>query len=353
MSVPRMRGLRPGAWALGVMACAWMALAPPAVATVFRILPVSLPDGYVIDGTITTDGAVGPLAASDITGWRISVTQTTTLVELSRSNSSAILDQVTARADGRLTVRTSPDGMTDGGLLQFGTYPRSITVADFTGYNATGGAVGYRLGRTGVMAGLNRPNHTLYTSAMRGIGARYAIPMQLIDGSAHDGLFLSGWIETNGHVGTLTSADLTDWDILVQQGWWDEFTERNSTLAAFLTGVSVSPDGTRMSVENPEGRFVLSKGMAGGHLLGVSLADFTAEQGRAGYYYGRLFTSELALALDATPYLIAAADGLDVPAPGGGALLVAAVILLAARRRRAALRPAANGQRGRGACPAA
>jgi hypothetical protein len=318
--------------ATAVLGCS--AMAQPASATVFQVQPITLPDGYVIAGTITTSGAVGALTSADITGWHVSVTQMTTLLELTPANSIAVADRVTARADGRLAVRTSTDGLSDGGLLQFGMYPRFITVADFTGYYAAGGMEGYRLGRTGVSAALDRPNHTQFIAATKSGVGPFVIPTHLIDGSARDGLFLSGWLSTNGRLGNLTTGDLTDWDMLIQLGWQDEFTEKNSTLAGTLTGVAVSADGTRLTVANPDGQIMFSPGRAGGHPFAVSLANFADEQGSAGYYYGRLFTSEMILPTADSQYLIATAAAFDVPAPGGGAALAAALLAIAVRHVR-------------------
>ena len=164
-----------------VLAFAWAA---PASATLFQVRPLLLPDGYSISGTITTDGAVGSLGASDITAWSISVSQVTTLLDLTKSNSSALLSQVSVGASGELNVATSADGSADGGLLQFGSYPRYVSVADFTGINASGGAVAYRLGRTGTTAPLGQPDASLYQAGVATMPGRFVVPTQLIDGPA-------------------------------------------------------------------------------------------------------------------------------------------------------------------------
>lgn len=307
-----------------ILAFAWAA---PASATLFQVRPLLLPDGYSISGTITTDGAVGSLGASDITAWSISVSQVTTLLDLTKSNSSALLSQVSVGASGRLNVATSADGSADGGLLQFGSYPRYVSVADFTGINASGGAVAYRLGRTGTTAPLGQPNASLYQAAVATMPGRFVVPTQLIDGTSQDGIFLSGWMTTTVNSGALSAADLTGWDIRIQQGWNDVFTNQNSTLDGFLAGLSVSADGTRMMIANPDGELLFSQGIVSGHLHALSLANFTDGQNSAGYYFGRSIFSELSPLTNGAEYLVASVGGVAVPAPGGTPVLAGAVLV--------------------------
>lgn len=45
----------------------------PASATIYSLTTIAAPDGATLTGTITTDGAIGVLSVTDITGWNFSI----------------------------------------------------------------------------------------------------------------------------------------------------------------------------------------------------------------------------------------------------------------------------------------
>jgi len=90
---------------------------------VFKLKPLALANGYQVSKTITTDGTVGPLKATNIVDWNLRVVQTTDMVWIEKATSKLNISGVST--DGKkFFVPTSPDGIQDGGTLYFGLIQR-------------------------------------------------------------------------------------------------------------------------------------------------------------------------------------------------------------------------------------
>ncbi len=119
--------------------------------TVFNLTPIPLTNGWKVTGTITTDGTVGALGAANIVDWNLKVVQTTDLKWTEKDSNDLNMSGVVT--DGsRVIVATSPDGVSDGGVLYFGRFgsggniPTNAVMADFT-------QLGVNLGYVGGIAG--------------------------------------------------------------------------------------------------------------------------------------------------------------------------------------------------------
>lgn len=115
-------------------------------ANLFDLVPIDFGGGVTVHGTLTTNGATGPLTASDILDWDIVVEQITQDV-FSAANSTVQQTLVALNADA-----TELDVGNPGGYLSFvkgfsGGHLYALTLADFTDGSPFFGEAVYSQGR--------------------------------------------------------------------------------------------------------------------------------------------------------------------------------------------------------------
>jgi hypothetical protein len=307
-----------------------------ALAVTLDIRPLDFGGGLMATGTITTTGDT-----ADIVDWNLKVTSFERLARYTSANTpSRVASGVNVSADGqRLTVGTSPDGVEDGGTLAFRARNPSVnfgvTVADFAGPFAAGGQAIYIAGAAFDFLDLNQPNGTDYLAAVASSRGNNWFDLEPLAFSG--GVTMYGSLRTDGQVGLLSIANLLDWDIVVDMVTEDVFNPGNSRLAA--RGLGLSPDG-ELTVDNPDGTLTFIKGILGGHLYGLQLADFIDQpRGQAGYYQGRLAVTTIGLNAPRGPWAVTGAEPINgVPEPGTVlTMLIGALGLVAIRVTPAAI----------------
>lgn len=298
--------IRTTTWVL--VALALIGSVPAARAASFTIQPITFAQAptysVIATGTILTAGNT-----STITDWNLKVTTAEHVARYTPGNSANMSFGDLACDGTQILVGTSPDGYADGGrlffrspnpLLDFG-----VGVADFTGYVATGGQAMYMAGASFDFFPLDQPNNAQYVAATRLTGNVYSlVPVQFWGGAT-----ISGTITTDGTTGPLAPNHIVSWDVAVDQLTEDVFTAANSTLLANLVGLG--PNGTTLTVMNPDGRLTFSKGSIGGHLHGLMLADFTTQSplgGQAGYFQGNLAVTTIDLNAPVGPWTVTDAN---------------------------------------------
>lgn len=126
---------------------------------VYQLVPVRFASGERMVGTLTTDGSVGPLAASQIVDWdiRVVITSTQTYFRDAAGSNSVVLPSTNAiSTDGSTLFVARP-----GGYLGFGIPPSSgnlgagAVLADFTDTAVPRGQAGYYDPFTFEFAGLH------------------------------------------------------------------------------------------------------------------------------------------------------------------------------------------------------
>ena len=274
-----------------------------ALANVFPIRPITFVDSptysMTATGTITTAGNT-----ATITGWDVSLTTSSALARYTPAT-TVNLSYGDVRSDGaRILVRTSPDGYQDGGIIYFRSpNPQQdvgVAVADFTGYNATGGQAMYMAGAVFDFLPLNQPNNVEYIAATRTSGNVY----RLVPLSFYGGVTVSGTITTDGTVGSLI-GHIVSWDISVGEVTEDAFRTGNSTVMANFVQFDQAQHG--LTVTNPDGYLTLSKGHLGGHIYALTLADFSSTApagGWAGYFHGAFELVTIDLNAPNGPWLV-------------------------------------------------
>lgn len=290
--------------------------APQARASVvYQLTPLDI-NGYIVTGTIVTDGTRGALSAAHVLAWHVDVGLYTDY-RFTNANTRAFVSDVFA-SNGQLLVATSPDGVDDGGLMLFSGFPaeRAVRVADFTGLHTDGGEAMYLLGGAFDFADLLQPNGSMYVAATATGANTYALtPVQFPGGAV-----MTGVVTTSGASGALAGADFTGWDILVREGTVDAFSRANSS-AYLFSGVSVSPDGSTIRVSNPSGGMEFLKSFVGGHKHSILLADFQNGANRAAYFRGSL-VSEFISPLSGDPLYAVATGGVPCVGDADGDLMV-------------------------------
>ncbi|MBQ0929260.1 hypothetical protein [Ideonella alba] len=259
-----------------------------ASATVFQLAPVKLPGGITVSGTVTTDGTIGPLTAANLTDWSVSVRQVQRFV-FDPSHPGVQVSGVSVSADGRkMSVRTSPDGVNDGGLLAFGSFgpgpEYGVQVANFTGAYADGGVAFYLAGPAFEWQWLSAPNASkrLVAKAAPGSSVFRLVPVGFPSGAV-----MSGTITTDGRTGAIEASAITDWKITAALVDEVRYTPANSSVLPATAGLS--SDGTTLSVARPGGYFgvgIAPRPPARGQ--GAVPADFASATapsgGQAGYW---------------------------------------------------------------------
>ncbi len=263
---------------------------------VFNLNPLRLTNDWVLTGTITTDGSIGPLSAANILDWNFKIVQTTQFLWTQANSNDLNISGVST--DGkRIYVATSPDGFQDGGTLYFGrsgggfNIPTNAVVADFTqlsmnlGY--AGGIAGWQDEIWGLnYIGLNQRDNTNYraASAVASRPNTFAIHVPTL---ATSPLWMTmfGTITTDGTVGPLLPQNIIAWQI----------TARNQDIryidkasgARVIAAMGLSSDGKVLLVAHAGGQFLI--GFPGFRPTFVTLADFTdptMPNGFANYYVG-------------------------------------------------------------------
>jgi hypothetical protein len=273
-------------------------LAGPSFATQYKIVPVDLGNGYVMTGSVETDGSVGYLAPQNFTKWRVVLVQTTDTV-FNETNSSAVqISQVSS--DGKkLLVPTSPDGSTDGGVLAFysgaprGGIPSAAVVADFSMNSQNivgpGGMGGWQTPFGLNLVSLNQPDGTVYTAAFadRNQANVFRIAPVIVN-TAPTLTRLLGTITTDGTVGALSPANFKSWNLVGREQDIQAYTEKNSQI---ISASQVYADERALRVDNPNGVLQIGIPSLNPYLSPtiVTIADFSdpsVVNGEASYYYG-------------------------------------------------------------------
>jgi hypothetical protein len=267
-----------------------------AAQVVFKLKPINLTNGWKVSGTITTDGATGPLAPSNILDWNLKVVQTVDMVWTEKDSNGLSISGVST--DGKkIHVATSPDGVQDGGTLYFGRgggggrIPTNAVLADFTqlSYNlgyGFGGIAGWQDELGGLnYVGLNQKNNTQYhaASALAGRPNVFRISVPTLATSPIL-MTMFGTLTTDGTIGALLPQNIIAWTITARN---QDITNYSNANSAVIAATGVSSDGTLIKVDHAGGQFLI--GIAGRRPTFVTLADFTdptVPNGFANYYIG-------------------------------------------------------------------
>ncbi|HEX5685139.1 MAG TPA: hypothetical protein VFY73_14045 [Ideonella sp.] len=270
-----------------------LALAGPAVATDFQLAGVMLPGGVTIFGTVSTDGSVGPLTAANITGWKVTVRTTTHYGYSPGQPGGASLMGVSVTPDGQhLRVKTSPDGLRDGGLLAFGSFgpgpEHGVQVANFTGPHAAGGTAFYLSGPAFEWHDYAAPNHSQWTVAKAAAGS--SVHYKLVPVIFPSGAAMGGQITTDGSTGPLDAFQLLDWQIMVRavddRVYFKTASSANSVLLPATAGLST--DGLTLFVDGANGYLgvgvpaVTPRRPEGA--VPADFGDLAPRKGQAGYF---------------------------------------------------------------------
>lgn len=280
---------------LAVAALLILSIAASAQTTVYKLNYLQLSNGWTVTGTITTDGTVGTLGATNIVDWNLKVVQTTDMVWTEKDSNDLNISGVST--DGsKVWVTTSPDGVLDGGALYFGRggsggrIPTNAIVADFTqlsfnmGY--LGGVAGWQDELAGLnFVGLNQRNNSRYRAglAIAGKSNKFQIYVPTIS-AAPLLMTMFGTFTTDGTIGPLNPKNIIAWNITARTQDITYYTKANSTV---LSSFGVTTDGTVLNVDHAGGQFML--GIGGRRPTFVTIADFTDPtypNGFANYYMG-------------------------------------------------------------------
>ena len=282
-------------WFVAAMCLVSAVTAYSQTSTIFNLRPLLLSNGWRITGTITTDGAVGVLSAGNIVDWHLTVVQTTDFVWTEKDSSDLNITGVST--DGKkIFVSTSPDGVQDGGTLNFsrssglGQIPTSAILADFTQLSTNlgyiGGMAGWQDEIWGLnFVGLNQRNRSRYRAALAVAGQpnvfRVSVP---IISSTPLQMTMFGTVTTDGTIGTLLPQNIIAWNITARNQDITDYTKANSVV---LSAFGVSSDGANLKVDHTGGQFTI--GISGPRPTFVTLADFSDpaySDGFANYYLG-------------------------------------------------------------------
>lgn len=258
----------------------------------FQITPIKLPGGTVIGGRISTDGTLGPLSPANLTAWQVVVRNSSSLNFTPAQAGGPQTYGVAVSADGRrMTVRTSPDGVSDGGRLAFGSFgpgpEHGVQVADFTAYNAAGGSAFYVSGANFDWQPLGAPNASRYLAARAPAGSPVftLVPVQFPGGAT-----MSGSITTDGSTGPISPSQILSWKIAVKtvtETLYEHSASGGNSVVLPASG-QFSTDGSQLFVARPDGYLGFGIPPAPPRRgAGAVLADFSASapsQGQAGWF---------------------------------------------------------------------
>jgi hypothetical protein len=218
-----------------------------------------------------------------------------------------------------------------------------VSVADFSSNAQSGGEAIYIAGSAFDFLPLDQPNGTAYVAARASpLGGNL---FDLVPLAFSGGVTMYGTILTNGEGGPLGPDSILAWDIFVDMVTEDVFDPTNSRLWASMLGLS--PDG-QLTVNNPDGSLMFVKGIVGGHLYALQLADFIdTPGGKAGYYQGAFSVTTIGLNAPRGPWAVTGTEPISpVPEPQSFVMLVLGALGIALpRRRRLARLPTAGEKR--------
>ncbi len=263
---------------------------------VYTLKRITLTNGWQVTGTVTTDGAIGPLVAANIVDWNLKIVLTTDTAWTEKDSNDLNISGVSVQ-NGKMRVSTSPDGTLDGGALYFGrtqgtgSIATNAVIGDFTQLSSNlgfgyGGIAGWQDELAGLnYVGLNQRNNTQYRAASMLAGQRNVFRIDVPTLATSPTLMtMFGTITTDGTVGPLLPQNIVAWKITARNQDITYLTKLNSTVLS-ATGVSSNTVGIR--VDHAGGQFVI--GLGGSRPTFVTIADFTDPtfpDGFANYYTG-------------------------------------------------------------------
>lgn len=273
-----------------------LSVAAQAAPTVYNLYQIKLTNGWVLTGTVTTDGTVGPLTATNIIDWNLKLVQITDQVWTEKNSNDLNISGVST--DGqRLYVASSPDGIQDGGTLYFSiprspwSIPTNAVIADFTqlGQNlgfGMGGIAGWQDELGGLnYVGLNIRNAVKYRagSIKPRVPNTFQVTVPILATNPIE-MTMFGSITTDGTLGMLLPQNIIAWNITARNRDIRYYNKTNSTVL-YATGLTT--DGSLMKVAHAAGQLVI--GIGGMRPTFVTLADFTDSNqpnGFVNYYVG-------------------------------------------------------------------
>lgn len=298
-----------------------------AMATTFQVTPLDLGSGFSLTGSITTDGTLGALSSTNVTGWQFTVSEVTDTF-YTKANTVNVSNLVEATGN-QLRVPASADGTVDGGTLSFSGGRRyAVQVADFTGPNAAGGQAYYVNGGAFDAVPLSQPPGATYVAATAASAGGSVFDLKPI-AFAGGITTMTGSITTNGASGAATS--IVDWNIRLRDTVTWSFDQTNTTLLSVSNLIS---NGKQLAITpfdasgNP-GTFTVGAGRI--DLTGAMLADFSADPaGQAGFFTPAIFQTITGLPLNGKGDVVIA----SVPEPDRYALMLAGVAAMGLMVRR-------------------
>jgi hypothetical protein len=242
-------------------------MANPTTATTFNLTPLDLENGLTVSGTVTTDGTIGNLSASNFTDWNINVASFNEII-YNKNNTHPNTFLVTT--DGQtITVDTSPEG---GELGFYGGRRFQVQLANFTVPDFYPAFAFYTAGSNFQYLPFNPPSdgspYVVAQASSPDSNIFNVIPLDF-----GNGITMSGTITTDGD---LNQFNPVDWNIVVREVTvLRTFTQKNSRV---LASDSVVTDGSTITVinsdgDNPGGSWAF--GLPGFDPTIVQLADFT------------------------------------------------------------------------------
>ena len=259
--------------------------------TTFTLRNIPLSNGWRISGTITTDGTVGTLTAANVLDWNVVVTQTTDFNWTEKDSTN--LNTFGVFSDGKkISVATSPDGIQDGGAINFsrggggGQIATSAIIADFTQLSRNmgypGGLAGWQDEIWGLnFVGLNQRNHTKYRAALVVSGQPnvFRVVVPIISNT----MSMFGTMTTDGTIGSLLPQNIIAWKITARNQTVTNYTKANSTV---LSSLGVTSDGALVKVDHAGGQLTFGIGGARPTFVAIDFTDPSYPDGIAFYYMG-------------------------------------------------------------------
>ncbi len=231
--------------------------------TALSLKPILLTNGWKVTGTITTDGTLGALTVANILDWNLKVVQTTDLTWTEKDSNDLNISGVVS--DGtRIFVKTSQDGVLDGGALFFGRaggaggVGTNAVLADFTQLSVNlgyvGGIAGWQDEIWGLnYVGLNQRNNSRYRTALAVAGQAnvFRITVPIIS-SAPLLMTMFGTIPTDGTIGSLLPQNIIAWNVSARNQDITTYTKANSSV---MMATGVTSNGTAIRVSHAGGQF--------------------------------------------------------------------------------------------------
>lgn len=290
-------------------------------AAYYTVRSLDLGGGFSLNGEIQTDGTVGPITASNITNWNLSIDQYEDFV-FTEATTSNFSSGVTISGN-QLRIPTSTNGIDDGGSLWFrgGTY-NQVQVADFTALNTSGGQSFFSYGGFSGSVSLGAPDNSSYIAGTVRSGSGNLFDLTPVDFGG--GISLFGTVTAEYQAGI---THISHWNVIVRSSTTWNFNSSNSAILSDLnlgaspTELYVTPDS-----QGQYGQFIIGR-RVGFDLFGTLLADYSyVPGGEAGFITSSIYQTVSPLDLNsAGNHVVATAvpepSTLVVLALGGSALL--------------------------------